>query len=145
MQSLTVEDSQDRPHAVHGVRTPLAAALSGASFRQLDYWATQCALVPSIADAQGSGSHRRYTMHDVYVAAVLARLSRCGAKTATHRRVVDFLRDRPIDEWRGLVLYVDDVDGVCSVSVAPRLSSGWFVDLEAVWADVSDRCDEHLS
>jgi DNA-binding transcriptional MerR regulator len=38
-----------------------AAEVVGISYRQLDYWARTDLIRPSLADAHGSGSRRRYS------------------------------------------------------------------------------------
>lgn len=48
-------------------------ALTGATFRQLDYWDRVQLLRPAI-NANGSGSHRRFAAREVRVAFLVARL-----------------------------------------------------------------------
>src|SRR3954467_10368898 len=42
-----------------------AADIVGITYRQLDYWARTDLIRPSLADARGSGSRRRYSYHDL--------------------------------------------------------------------------------
>lgn len=56
------------------VSTPTAMALTGATVRQLDYWAKTGLLVPTV-EAKGSGSQRRYSYADCSKGARLAALS----------------------------------------------------------------------
>jgi len=42
-----------------------AADIVGITYRQLDYWARTDLVRPSVADAQGSGSRRRYSYRDL--------------------------------------------------------------------------------
>jgi len=42
-----------------------AAQIVGITYRQLDYWARTDLVRPSIADASGSGSRRRYSYQDL--------------------------------------------------------------------------------
>ena len=51
--------------APEGFRGPQVCALVGITYRQLDYWARTGLLRPSIADARGSGTQRRYSYPDV--------------------------------------------------------------------------------
>ena len=44
---------------------PQVCAIVGVTYRQLDYWARTELLTPSVAEAKGSGSKRRYSYHDV--------------------------------------------------------------------------------
>ena len=48
-----------------GYRGAQVCSLVGITYRQLDYWARTGLLRPSIADATGSGSQRRYSYSDV--------------------------------------------------------------------------------
>ena len=48
-----------------GFRGAQVCALVGITYRQLDYWARTNLLRPSITDATGSGSQRRYAYRDV--------------------------------------------------------------------------------
>ena len=42
-----------------------AADIVGITYRQLDYWARTDLIRPSLADAKGSGSRRRYSYRDL--------------------------------------------------------------------------------
>jgi hypothetical protein len=53
--------TQTRP----GYSTHDVARLSGLSFRRLDYWVRRKAIAPSLADAEGSGSRRRWSDDDL--------------------------------------------------------------------------------
>jgi DNA-binding transcriptional MerR regulator len=64
------------------------AQLAGVTYRQLDYWARNGQLVPSVAQAEGQGSHRRYSSFDVAEARVLGRLSALGINANRARAVL---------------------------------------------------------
>ncbi len=51
--------------AEEGFSGPQVCTLVGITYRQLDYWARTGLLRPSLADARGSGTKRRYSYHDV--------------------------------------------------------------------------------
>lgn len=61
-----------------GFRGPAAAALAGITFRQLDYWARSGLVPPSIAEAHGSGTQRRYSRADVICLRVVHAISTAG-------------------------------------------------------------------
>ena len=42
-----------------------AVRITGVSFRNIDYWARTKFIVPSIADAKGTGTERRYSFSDL--------------------------------------------------------------------------------
>jgi DNA-binding transcriptional MerR regulator len=56
------------------VRTPDVSRLTGATYRQLDYWARQGYIRPSLGAAAGSGTQREYSRADV---AAVARIKVC--------------------------------------------------------------------
>ncbi len=64
----------------------------GITYRQLDYWARTGLLRPSIADATGSGSQRRYSYSDVLELKVIKRLLDAGLKLQQARQAVECLR-----------------------------------------------------
>ena len=49
----------------HAFRGPQVCELVGITYRQLDYWARTGLLTPSITQAKGSGTQRRYSMRDL--------------------------------------------------------------------------------
>ena len=48
-----------------GYRGPQVCSIVGITYRQLDYWARTDLVRPSVADAKGSGSQRRYSYRDL--------------------------------------------------------------------------------
>jgi DNA-binding transcriptional MerR regulator len=76
-----------------GFRPPQVCALVGITYRQLDYWARTGLLRPSIADARGSGTQRRYSYTDVLELKVIKRLLDAGISLQRARRAVECLRD----------------------------------------------------
>jgi len=75
-----------------GFRGSQVCAVVGITYRQLDYWARTGLLRPSIADASGSGSQRRYSYGDVLELKVIKRLLDAGLKLRQARQAVDCLR-----------------------------------------------------
>src|SRR5271157_2414373 len=75
-----------------GFRGPQVCKLVGITYRQLDYWARTNLLRPSITDAAGSGSQRRYSYNDVLELKVIKRLLDAGLKLQQARRAVECLR-----------------------------------------------------
>jgi DNA-binding transcriptional MerR regulator len=76
-----------------GFRPPQVCALVGITYRQLDYWARTGLLRPSIADARGSGTQRRYSYTDVLELKVIKRLLDAGISLRRARRAVECLRE----------------------------------------------------
>ena len=75
-----------------GFRGPQVCSLVGITYRQLDYWARTGLLRPSIVDATGSGSQRRYSYGDVLELKVIKRLLDAGLKLQQARQAVECLR-----------------------------------------------------
>jgi DNA-binding transcriptional MerR regulator len=75
-----------------GFRGPQVCSVVGITYRQLDYWARTGLLRPSIADATGSGSQRRYSYRDVLELKVIKRLLDAGLKLQQARQAVECLR-----------------------------------------------------
>ena len=71
-----------------------AVRITGVSFRNIDYWARTKFIVPSIADAKGTGTERRYSFSDLLALRIARELREAGISTQSLRRVVDFLRTR---------------------------------------------------
>ncbi len=71
-----------------------AAEIVGITYRQLDYWARTDLIRPSVADASGSGSRRRYSYKDLLELKVIKRLLDAGIKLESIRDAFEYLRER---------------------------------------------------
>jgi DNA-binding transcriptional MerR regulator len=85
-----------------------AVRITGVTFRNIDYWARTKFIVPSIADAKGTGTERKYSFSDLLALRVARELREAGVSTQSLRRVVEFLRTRkglmnPLAECRLIV------------------------------------------
>jgi DNA-binding transcriptional MerR regulator len=69
------------------------AEIVGITYRQLDYWARTDLVRPSLADAHGSGSRRKYSYRDLLELKTIKRLLDAGIKLEVVREVFTFLRD----------------------------------------------------
>ncbi len=87
--SVGVESSerQDR-----GFRGPQVCSIVGITYRQLDYWARTGLLTPSLAEAKGSGTQRRYSYRDLLELKVIKQLLDSGVSLQTARRAINCLR-----------------------------------------------------
>lgn len=70
-----------------------AAKVVGISYRQLDYWARTDLIRPSLSDAAGSGSRRRYSYKDLLELRVIKTLLDAGIKLESVRQVFEYLRE----------------------------------------------------
>lgn len=73
-------------------RAPQAARLAGITYRQLDYWARTGMARPSVTEAQGCGSVRRYSYRDVFDLYLIARLANQGVSIQRCRDILDVVR-----------------------------------------------------
>ena len=78
--------------AEEGYRGPQVCAVVGITYRQLDYWARTDLLRPSISEARGSGTQRRYSYTDLVELKVIKRLLDAGVSLQSARRAIECLR-----------------------------------------------------
>ena len=71
-----------------------AVKITGVSFYNIDYWARTKFIPPSIAEAEGAGTERRYSFSDLLALRVARELREAGVSTRSLRRVVEFLRKK---------------------------------------------------
>lgn len=95
-------------------RGPEACKLAGVTYRQLDWWARSYLVVPSIAEAHGSGTQRRYSAVDIVclrlVCAISAAAGGSGPVNTTRtRRALDVVRAELPNGEGVLVLSESDV------------------------------------
>lgn len=86
-----------------------AVRLSGATYRQLDYWCRTELLVPSICQAAGSGTARRYSATDVRTLRAIVMLLDAGLSLQRIRRSIDALAAIPEDREGFAVVTLDAV------------------------------------
>jgi len=75
-----------------GFGGPQACKIVGITYRQLDYWARTDLIRPSLADAKGSGTQRRYSYRDLVELKVIKGLLDAGVSLQSARRAVEYLR-----------------------------------------------------
>ena len=74
-----------------------AAEIAGITYRQLDYWARTDLVKPSLAQAQGSGSRRRYSYRDLLELRAVKSLLDAGIRLELVREVFAYLTEH-LDE-----------------------------------------------
>ena len=75
-----------------GYRGPQVCSIVGITYRQLDYWARTDLIRPSIADARGSGTQRRYSYRDLVELKVIKSLLDAGVSLRSARTAIEYLR-----------------------------------------------------
>jgi DNA-binding transcriptional MerR regulator len=71
-----------------------AAEIVGITYRQLDYWARTELVRPSLEDAKGSGSRRKYSYRDLLELKVIKTLLDAGIKLESVRDIFSYLREQ---------------------------------------------------
>ena len=82
-------------------------SIVGITYRQLDYWARTDLLRPSLADAKGSGSQRRYSYNDVLQLKVIKSLLDGGVSLQAVRKVIEYLRSNMGEDLASANLVLD--------------------------------------
>ena len=78
---------------IQGYSAKFTADVVGITYRQLDYWARTGLIVPSLAQAAGSGSRRQYSYDDLVRLKVINRLLNNGIKLEKVRAIFDYIRN----------------------------------------------------
>ncbi len=71
-----------------------AAQVVGITYRQLDYWARTDLVRPSVADANGSGTRRKYSYRDLLELKIIKNLLDAGIRLESVRLAFTELRQR---------------------------------------------------
>jgi DNA-binding transcriptional MerR regulator len=95
-----------------------AARISGLNYRTLDHWARTKFIVPSVSEARGTGTERKYAFADLIALRVARELRLAGISTQALRSIVKYLKKQkglpnPLTEAR-LVVIGSDVHLVTS-------------------------------
>jgi len=95
-----------------GFRGPQVCTVVGISYRQLDYWARTDLVRPSLADAHGSGTQRRYSYRDLVRLKVIKSLIDAGVKLQTARKAIEYLREDLGEDWASASLVLNGAQSV---------------------------------
>ena len=90
-----------------GFRGPQVCSIVGITYRQLDYWARTDLVRPSVADAKGSGSQRRYSYRDLLELKVIKNLLDAGVSLQSARRAIEYLRKNLGEDVAAANLVID--------------------------------------
>ena len=77
----------------HSYTTAEVAQATGFTVRQLDYWAKQGLLLPSIQQSHGPGTRRLYSAEDLIQLQFIRQLRRYGWSLQKIRTAIDALRE----------------------------------------------------
>jgi DNA-binding transcriptional MerR regulator len=102
--------------AEEGYRGPQVCKIVGITYRQLDYWARTDLLKPSISEARGSGTQRRYSYGDLLELKVIKRLLDGGVSLQSARRAIHTLHDNLGSDLKTANLVLAGTDSVLARS-----------------------------
>jgi DNA-binding transcriptional MerR regulator len=95
-----------------GFRGPQVCKIVGITYRQLDYWARTELVRPSLADARGSGTQRRYSYRDLVRLKVIKNLLDSGVKLQAARKAIEYVRGDLGDDWASASLVLNGTNSV---------------------------------
>jgi DNA-binding transcriptional MerR regulator len=82
------------------------------TYRQLDYWARTDLVKPSMAEATGSGSRRRYSYRDLLELKVIKSLLDAGIRLEQVRKVFAYMRNQLGEDVASANLVIDGSNSV---------------------------------
>jgi DNA-binding transcriptional MerR regulator len=99
-------------HDTQGFSGKQAADIVGISYRQLDYWARTDLIRPALADAQGSGTRRRYSYTNLLELRAVKSLLDAGIKLESVRAGFRYLREHLGRDIASVNLVISGKDSV---------------------------------
>jgi DNA-binding transcriptional MerR regulator len=102
-----------------GFRTPEVVLLTGLTYRQIDHYSSNGIVCPSIEDASGSGSRRRWSESDVVALRVVERLRAVGMSLGRIKDILDYLSTNGREPG-------------CDVLAVGSVTIGWFRSSEEI-------------
>lgn len=103
----TERDLEKSLVADEGYSGTQTAKVVGISYRQLDYWARTDLIRPSLSDASGSGSRRRYSYLDLLELKTIKKLLDAGIKLEQVRKVFSYLREHVASDITAAHIVID--------------------------------------
>lgn len=107
---------QRTAHNEAGYSGRQAAQIVGITYRQLDYWARTDLIRPSLMDAAGSGSRRKYSYRDLLELKIIKKLLDAGLRLETVRDVFTYLRENLGEDVVSANLIISDGQVVLATS-----------------------------
>lgn len=112
-KGATVTTTTTGAEGFSGKRT---AEIVGITYRQLDYWARTDLVRPSLVDAKGSGTRRRYSYRDLLEPKIIKKLLDAGLRLETVRDVFAYLRENLGEDVVSANLIISDGQVVLATS-----------------------------
>jgi DNA-binding transcriptional MerR regulator len=111
-EQRTLDEALANSGGEAGYRGPQVCKIVGISYRQLDYWARTDLVRPSLADARGSGTQRRYSYRDLVRLKVIKSLLDAGVKLQAARKAIEYLREDLGEDWASASLVLNGTNSV---------------------------------
>lgn len=119
------EINAQRRAAGEGFSSDEIQELTGLTYRQIDYWCRTGVMIPSLMQANGSGTQRRWSDADLRVLLVAKQLIDAGLSLASVRGIGDKLRDLPAGTEGYALIDADQIRVVRSLpEITAALASG---------------------
>jgi len=103
----TTSGANRQPRLELGYSGTRTAKVVGISYRQLDYWARTDLIRPSLSDASGSGSRRKYSYNDLLELKAIKKLLDAGIKLEQVRKVFSYLREHVTTDIASAHIVID--------------------------------------
>ena len=114
------KDNSNRTYSTNDV-----AQMTGFSVRQIGYWAKQRIIVPSVQQAYGSGTRRRYSPDDLLQLRFVRQLTEHGWSVQKIREAINKLRevmDDPNVLQRAILVHgVQTILAICKTKEGERI------------------------
>jgi DNA-binding transcriptional MerR regulator len=104
--------------------------LAGIAYARLNHWARTGLVVPTLAQATGRGSRRKYSWQDLVALRAVARLRERGLSLQALRRSVEYLRanlpevERPLSD----LTLVTDGHSLFAICRSPQEAASRIID-----------------
>ena len=144
--------------AQQGYSGKRAAEVVGITYRQLDYWARTDLIRPSLAEATGSGSRRRYSYRDLLELRVIKTLLDAGIKLESVRGAFSYLRENLGEDVASAQLVICGTSWASMSSLTPasgstlstpwprrRTSTSWSPSHSITWLPLITMCAAAMS
>ena len=95
-----------------GFNSTRTAEIAGITYRQLDYWAREDIVRPSLTKASGSGSRRLYSYRDLLELRVIKTLLDSGIKLQQVRKGLDYMRHQLAEDVTSANLVISGTSSV---------------------------------
>lgn len=141
----TLFDEKNSHSSAFAFRGTIASNVANITYRQLDHWDRKSIVKPSFFAAQGSGSRRLYSSHDIILLSVAKRLSDLGLGLPKIAIAINQLQKYSSSELTSLTVLSDGHEVFTTNSDSEALAflrkepAGFIVSLEPLVNEISEK------